>query len=99
MCRIRDGVKAELRNLHTARLALAIGAIVDPLNRRINLVEGVLLAPHQAQGEFLIGIVAASSAMLVGILVVLLWSLFKALSSIWVMSPRSLARKAKSRSR
>ena len=81
-CRIRNGFQAGLGDLHAAYLALAIAAILDPLECRFNLVEGVFFAPQQTQREFLIELPLPSSAMSVGMLVVLLWSLFRALSSI-----------------
>jgi hypothetical protein len=46
LCRIRYGFKAGLGDLHSARLALAIAAVFDPLECCFNLVEGVLFAPQ-----------------------------------------------------
>lgn len=58
-CRIKNGLQAGLGNLHATRLALTVAAVLDPLQRPINLFDGVFLAPQQTQGEFLIEIVAA----------------------------------------
>lgn len=64
--RIRDGLETGLGDLHAAHLALAIAAIVDPLDGRRNLVERVLPTPEQTQREFLIGVPSSKLCHVIG---------------------------------
>ncbi len=63
---IGNGFKAELGDLLAALFAQTVAAVLDPLESPIDLVESILLAAQQTQGELLIEVIAAKLCHIAG---------------------------------